>query len=95
VTGYSFSADQSGNFAAGAVFFCMADPGQGGTGQFTVPPLVLLSLPVSPASSSASPAGVLGIGSQTARLPLPATRGLDVGFAQSSVQIMQSVTYAP
>jgi hypothetical protein len=83
VTGYSFSVDQSGNFAAGAVFFCTTDPGQGGTGQFTVPSPVLLSLPVSTASSSASPTGVLGIGSQTARLPLPATRGLDVASVKA------------
>jgi hypothetical protein len=95
VTGYSFSLDQSGKPAAGARFFCTADPGQGGTGQFTVPPPVLLSLPVSPASGSASPSGYLGISSQTTRLPMPSTHGLDVGFGQSSVQIMQSVTYAP
>lgn len=94
VTGYSLSLDQSGNLAAGAAFFCTADPGQGGTGQFTVPPPVLLSLPVSPASSSA-PSGFLGVGSQTARLPLPVPRGLDVGFVQTWVQLMRSVTYAP
>jgi uncharacterized protein (TIGR03437 family) len=95
VTGYSFSLDQSGNFSAGAAFFCTANPGQGGTGHFTVPSPVLLSLPVSLASGSASPTGSLGISSQTARLPIPSTRGLDVGFGQSSVQIMQNVTYTP
>jgi hypothetical protein len=93
VTGYSFSVDQSGNLSAGAAFFCTANPGQGGTGQFTVPPAVLLSLPVSPTSGSASPTGSLGISSQTARLPLPSTRGLEVGFGQSSLQIMQNVAY--
>jgi uncharacterized protein (TIGR03437 family) len=95
VTGYSFSLDQSGKLAAGARFFCTANPGEGGTGQFTVPLPVLLSLPVSPASGSASPSGYLGITSQTVHLPLPSTRGLDVGFGQSLVQIMQNVTYAP
>jgi uncharacterized protein (TIGR03437 family) len=95
VTGYSFSVAQSGNLAAGAAFFCTANPGQGGAGQFTVPPPVLLSLPVSPASSLVSSNGFLGIGSQAARVPLAPARGLDVGFAQGSMQIMQSVTYAP
>jgi hypothetical protein len=94
VMGYSFSLDQNGNFAAGASFFCTANAGSGRTGQFTVPPPVLLSLPVSAASSSA-PSGFLGIGSQAAPEPLPVTRGLDVGFAQTSVQLIQNVTYTP
>jgi uncharacterized protein (TIGR03437 family) len=96
VTGYSFSLDQSGNFAAGARFFCTANPGQGGTGQFTVPPPVLLSLPVS-ASGSVSPSGSLGVISQSAPFPVPVTltRGLDAGYAHSTFEIMQNVTYTP
>jgi uncharacterized protein (TIGR03437 family) len=94
VTGYSFSLDQSGNLAAGVRFFCTANPGQGETGQFTVPPPVLLSLPIS-ASGSASPSGSLGIISQSAPYPVPVTftRGLDVGSAQASFGVMQNVTY--
>jgi uncharacterized protein (TIGR03437 family) len=96
VTGYSFSLDQSGNLAAGARFFCTANPGQGGTGQFTVPPPVLLSLPIS-ASGSASPSGSLGIISQSAPFPVPVTltRGLDAGSAQTSFGVIQNVTYTP
>jgi hypothetical protein len=95
VTGYSLSLDQSGKFAAGASFFCTANAGPGGSGQFTVPPPVLLSLPVSPASGSAMPSALLGIASLSARQRLLAVRGLDVGFSQTSDQVMKNVTYSP
>ena len=92
----SLSVDQNGNLGARASFYCTARAGSNGTGQFSIPPPVLLSLPVSAASNSATPSGFLGIGSsQSPSDPLGAVRGIDVGFTRASLQIMKNVTYVP
>jgi hypothetical protein len=77
---------------AGAIFYCTARAGSNGAGQFTVPPPVLLSLPVSAVAQSPTPSGFLGIASQTAS-EFGFARGIDVGFALGSVEIMRNVNY--
>jgi uncharacterized protein (TIGR03437 family) len=93
VTGYSFAQDQNGNAGAGARFYCTTPSGPNGTGQFAIPPYVLLSLLLS-GSNSSNPTGFLGIESSLAPSdPLPAERGIDAGFAHASVQLIQNVAY--
>ena len=94
VTGSSFSVDQNGNLGAGASFYCTANAGSNGTGQFSIPRPVLLSLPLSPSHSS-KPSSFLGIvSSRTPSDQFGTVRGIDVSLAHTSVQIMQNVTYA-
>jgi len=95
INGYSLTQDQSGKFGAGAAFYCSAEAGPNGAGQFVVPPAVLLSLPLSATSSSTIPGGFLGISSS--RVPsdaFPATRGIDAAFTSTSLQMLQNVVYA-
>jgi len=95
VVGYSLAPDANGNPGAGASFFCTANAGANGTGQFAVPPAVLLSLPLTADSNAAMPTGFLGVSST--QLPsdrMPPVRGIDVGFARVTKQVLKNVTYA-
>jgi hypothetical protein len=94
ISGYSLSTDQNGKPGVGASFFCTADAGPNGSGDFTIPPAVLISLPLSRPSSASVPAGFLGIaGTRTPSDALSGIRGIDVGFVSTSWQVAQNVTY--
>jgi uncharacterized protein (TIGR03437 family) len=93
ITGYSFLQDQTGKNGSGASFTCTSSAGSNGSGQFAIPSAVLLSMPLSGSSSSATPSGFLGIASETSLQRLPAIRGIDFGFAHASVLLLRSVNY--
>ena len=91
ITGYSFTGLTSAS-PFGAAFYCTA---KGSDHQFTVPSIVLLSLPPSESAAGTgvtTPTGSLSVGSSTPLQSFTAT-GLDKGFVLSSVYIGQSVTY--
>lgn len=86
VTGYSLAPASNGATGPGAAFYCSAPAGSNGAGQFFVPPPVLLSLPQT--------SGFLGITSiRMPSDPLSPVRGIDAGFAQTSLSLSQKVSY--
>ncbi|MGA2267679.1 MAG: hypothetical protein ABSH44_04330 [Bryobacteraceae bacterium] len=95
ITGYSFALDSTGNLSAGVIFVCKANAGSNGVNSFSIPPPVLLSLPLSSTSSSsgfAIPTGYLGLSSQTAAQTCNAPH-IDVCSAVASVLVEKTVTY--
>jgi uncharacterized protein (TIGR03437 family) len=92
ITGFSFGLGASGSSTTGAFFTCKAPAGSNGAGSFSIPPPVLLSLPVSVASNPIP--GYLGLSSQTADQPCTAPH-IDVCTALASVLVENSVTYTP
>jgi uncharacterized protein (TIGR03437 family) len=90
ITGYS--AFSSGNNTVVAGFECTAPTS---AGQFTIPAVVLLALPSSPAPSASSTSfalGSLGVGAVAAVKNFTAT-GIDLGYLTSVFSSAQTVTY--
>jgi hypothetical protein len=74
--------------SVGATFFCTAKTSDG---QFTIPPTVLLSLPVSAQVQGIS-TGALIVGTNTTAKSFTAS-GLDLAFALSSVEALKTLDY--
>jgi uncharacterized protein (TIGR03437 family) len=74
--------------SVGASFICTA---KASDGQFTIPPAVTLSLPVSPTVQGV-PTGSLLVGTSTAVKSFTAS-GLDMGFALATVDALKTLSY--
>jgi hypothetical protein len=74
--------------SVGATFNCTA---KAGDGQFTIPPAVLLSLPVS-LTVSGVPTGTLLVGAATTPKTFTA-RGLDLGVSLATVDAVKTLNY--
>ncbi len=89
----TFNTDGSAGAAVGAFFTCIAPDS---AGQFTIPPAVLLTLPVSTAITVAPgifiDAGSLSVGASSLPIQFDAT-GINVGYASSSVTSAKTVAY--
>ena len=88
ITGSSFSGLTASNFVI-AVFTCRAKVSDG---SFTVPPLVLLTLPPSGSIQGIAIPGSLGVGTAVNPKQFTAT-GLDLAYATTAVSTSKSVTY--
>jgi uncharacterized protein (TIGR03437 family) len=86
VTIIGTSVSGSSADSVGASFNCTA---KASDGQFTIPPAVLLSLPVS-ATVSGVPLGSLLLGTATAVKPFTAS-GLDMGYAFATVDALKTL----
>jgi hypothetical protein len=94
ITGSSLSVDAGGTFGAGASFFCTANAGPAGAGEFSVPPAVLSKLPLTTTPNSATPSGLLGIStSQRPSDPFGSVRGIDTAIVYTSLQLQRNVSY--
>ena len=89
-SGFIYIAGSSTNVAgnAGASFYCFANQS---AGSFSVPPSVLLAIPVS-TSISGVPSGALIVGSVSSTTRFAAT-GIDFGFVNSLEQVVKLVDY--
>jgi hypothetical protein len=74
--------------SVGASFICTA---KASDGQFTIPPAVTLSLPVS-LTVQGVPTGSLLVGTSTAVKSFTAS-GLDMGFALATVDALKTLSY--
>jgi uncharacterized protein (TIGR03437 family) len=85
-----FSSTNVASSSATAGFECIAPTS---AGQFTIPSVVLLSLPPTPAGGITSGAfGYLGVSALSAQKNFTAT-GLDLGYLSASSSTAQTVTY--
>jgi uncharacterized protein (TIGR03437 family) len=87
ISGYSALINGNSELVAG--FECTAPTS---AGQFTIPAVVLLSLPASAAGSSPIPTGSLGVGAVSAQKSFTAT-GIDIGYLSAISSSAQNVTY--
>jgi uncharacterized protein (TIGR03437 family) len=89
VTGFSLGGSDPNNLVGG-LFYCHAS---GGSGSFTVPPVVLLALPASYTIQNYLVAtGFLAVATAAPYQTFSAS-GLDFGFIESMVEAGESVTY--
>lgn len=87
---YGFSLSEAADNAITGFFLCLE---RASARTFTVPPVVLLALPPSPAGSAATAAvSTLGVGGIGVPVQFTAT-GLDQGVAASTTLTLKSVTY--
>jgi uncharacterized protein (TIGR03437 family) len=93
ITGSNALATNNGSSIVGATFVCVAPDS---AGQFTIPPVVLLSMPQSTAgaigTSSSFSIGSLGVGAVSAVKSFIAS-GLDFAYLTSLSSSSQAVTY--
>jgi hypothetical protein len=93
ISGSNALATNNGSSIVAAAFVCVAPDS---AGQFTIPPVVLLSMPQSSAgaigTSSSFSIGSLGVGAASAVKSFTAS-GLDFAYLTSFSSSSQTVTY--
>ena len=92
ITGYSFTGLTATNDAANIVIASFTCRAKTGDGSFTVPPLVLLSIPISGSIAGFAIPGMVSVGTSIVPKTFTAT-GLDYAVATSIVSTSKSVTF--